>query len=307
MAVLWGWVAVRGTGGHVFTAPRGTAIETDGGTALQLAAKPLTTHVVVAVLQGGVDRPHPWRDPVAGAVWRDLPVLRAAVWPGGAGRDLPGALPWLRDCGNASPPPAELRGALEHLYSKPRHHFLVAADHGVELSDDVVALAADVVQCLAPHAMMLPREGWESQRHDQTPAALLIARYVELGGSEAVYLDRSETPSMRHWTSYHLLAPATQLTVDPLGQPAVSGAQPQWPTHGTWQSGRCAWRPGVKGRGGRARSICWRRPGRHRCSSQPATTRTVACAPSCPPLAPFFGCQDRATSCPRWTGGGWRR
>ena len=108
------------------------------------------------------------------------------------------SLPWLRDCGDASPPPAELRGALEHLYSKPRHHFLVAADHGVELSDDVVALAADVVQCLAPHAMMLPREGWKGQRHDQTPAALLIARYVELGGSEAVYLDRSETPSMRH-------------------------------------------------------------------------------------------------------------
>ena len=62
----------------------------------------------------------------------------------------------------------------------------------------MVALAADVVQCLAPHTMMLPREGWEVKRHDQTPAALLIARYVELAGSEAVYLDRSETPSMRH-------------------------------------------------------------------------------------------------------------
>ena len=229
VAVLWGWVAVRGTGGHVFTAPRGTVIETDGGTALQLTAEPLTTHVVVAVLQWGANRPQPWRDPIAGAVWRGLPVLRAAVWPGGAGRHLPGALPLLGDCRNASPPPAELRGALEHLYSKPRHHFLVAAEHGVDLSDDVFALAADVVQCLAPNAMMLPREGWEGQRHDQTPAALLIARYVELGGSEAVYLDRSETPSMRHWTSHHLLAPATQLTVDPLGQPAVSGAQPQWP------------------------------------------------------------------------------
>ena len=102
----------------------------------------------------------------------------------------------------------------------------------MEISEDVVALAADVVQCLAPRAMMLPREGWECQRHDQTPAALLIARYVELGGSEAVYLDRSETPSMRHWTSHHLLAPATHLTVDPLGQPAVFGAQPQWPH--TW-------------------------------------------------------------------------
>ena len=47
-----------------------------------------------------------------------------------------------------------------------------------------------------------------------------------------MYLDRSETPSMRHWTAHHLVAPATQLTVDPLGQPAVSGAQPQWPH--TW-------------------------------------------------------------------------
>ena len=90
-----------------------------------------------------------------------------------------------------------MRGALEGLYSKPRHHFLVAADYGVELSDDVVALAADVVQCLAPHDVMLPREGWKGQRHDQTPAALLIANNVELGGSEAVYLERSETPSMR--------------------------------------------------------------------------------------------------------------
>ena len=232
VAVLWAWVAVRATGGHVFTAPRGTVIETDGGTALQLTADSLTTHVVVAVLQWGADKPQPWRDPVARAVWRDLPVLRAAVWPGRAGRHLPGALPWLRDCGNASPPTAELRGALEHLYSRPRHHFLVAAVHGAELSDDVVALAADVVQCLAPHAMLLPREGWEGQGHDQTPAALLIARYVELGGSEAVYLDRSETPSMRHRTAHHLLAPATQLTVDPLGQPAVSGAPPQWPH--TW-------------------------------------------------------------------------
>ena len=104
--------------------------------------------------------------------------------------------------------------------------------HGVVLSDDVVALAADVVQYLAPPAMMLLREGWERQQHDQTPAAPLFARYVELGGSEAVYLDRSETPSMRHWTAHHLVAPATQLTADPPGQPVVSGAPPQWPH--TW-------------------------------------------------------------------------
>ena len=232
VAVLWGWVAVRGTGTHVFTAPQGTVIETDGGMALQLTAEPVTTHVVVAVLEWGADRPQPWRDPIARAVWRDLPILRAAVWSGGAGRHLPGALPWLRDCGDASPPPAEMSGALERLYCKPRQHFLVAADHGVELSDDVVALAADVVQCLAPHAVMLLREGWEGQRHDQTPAALLIARYVELGGSEAVYLNRSETPSMRHWTAHHLLALDMQLTVDPLNRPVVSGAPPQWPH--TW-------------------------------------------------------------------------
>ena len=137
VAVLWGWVAVRGADGDVFTAPRGTVIETDGGTALQLTAEPLTTHAVVAVLQWGANKPQPWRDQVARAVWRDMPVLKAAVWSGGAGRHLPGALPWLRGCRDASPPPAELRGALEHLYSKPRHQFLVAADHGVELSDDV--------------------------------------------------------------------------------------------------------------------------------------------------------------------------
>ena len=232
VVVFWGWVAVRGTGGHVFTAPRGTVIKTDGGMALQLTAEPLTTHVVVAVLQWGADRPQPWRNPIARAVWRDLPILSGAVWLGGAGRHLPGALPWLRDRGDASPPPAEMRGALEGLYSTPSHHFLVAADHGVELSDDVVALAADVVKCLAPHAVMLPREGWEGQRHDQTPAALLIGRYVELGGSEAVYLDRSETPSMRHWTAHHLLAPDMRLTVDPLDQHVVPGAPPQWPH--TW-------------------------------------------------------------------------
>ena len=37
---------------------------------------------------------------------------------------------------------------------------------------------------------------------------------------------------MRHWTAHHLLPAATQWTVDPLGQPAVSGAPPQWPH--TW-------------------------------------------------------------------------
>ena len=310
VAVLWGWVAVRGANGHVFTAPRGTVIETDGGTALQLTAEPLTTHAVVAALEWVANKPQPWRDPVARAVWRDLPVLKAAVWSGGAGRHLPGALPWLRGCGDASPPPDELRGALEHVYSKPRHHFLVAADHGVELSDDVVALAADVVQCLAPHAMMLPREGWEGQRHDGTPAALLIARYVELGGLEAVYLDRLETPGMRHLTAHHLVAPDMRLAVDPLGWPVVSGAPPQWPH--TWDMAARTMRMAPRGQ-----RVGW--PGAEHLLAearaaqvqQPAgnTKDCGVCAlmSACPPSVPSSGCRGRATSCPRWTGGGWRR
>ena len=79
VADLLGRVTVRGTGGHIFTAPRGRVIEKDGGVALQLTAEPLTTHVVVAVLQWGTERPQSWRDPVAPAIWRDLPVLRATI------------------------------------------------------------------------------------------------------------------------------------------------------------------------------------------------------------------------------------
>ena len=41
-----------------------------------------------------------------------------------------------------------------------------------------------------------------------------------------MYLDRSETPSMRHWTAHQLLAPDMRLTVDPLDRPVVSGAPP---------------------------------------------------------------------------------
>ena len=64
VAVLRGWVTVRGTVGHISTAPRGTVIETDRGVALQLEAEPLTRHVVVAVLQWGAKRPQSWRDPI---------------------------------------------------------------------------------------------------------------------------------------------------------------------------------------------------------------------------------------------------
>ena len=155
--------------------------------------------MVVTVLYWGAERPQPRRDPVPRVIWRDLPIVRATVWSGGAGQHLPGALPRLRDSGNGSPPPAEMRSALEGLYAtggKPglRHHFLVAADPTADLGDDAVALVADVAQYLALHAMMLPREGREGQRHDETPAALLIERYFELSGSELVYLDRSKTP-----------------------------------------------------------------------------------------------------------------
>ena len=199
VAVLWGWVTVRGSfGGHVLTARRGKVVETDGAVALQLMAEPLTTHVVVAILRWGAERPQPWRYPINRVIWVDLLTMRATIWLGGAGRHLPGALPCLRDCGDASPPPAAMRNAPEGLYAtgdkpRPRHHFLVAADHTAELGDDMVALVADLAQCPAPHATMLPGEGWEGQQHTHTPDALLIARYVELGGSEAVYLDRLGT------------------------------------------------------------------------------------------------------------------
>ena len=156
LAVVWGWVTVRGTGGHVLTAPRGTAIETDGGVAMQLTAENPATHVVVAVLQWGAEGPQPWRDPIARVIWRDMPILRATIWSGGAGQHLPGALPWLRDCGDSSPPPAEMHDTLEDLYANgdkpgPRHHFLVAADPTAELGDDTVALVADVAQCPPRH------------------------------------------------------------------------------------------------------------------------------------------------------------
>ena len=57
-----------------------------------------------------------------------------------------------------------MRSTLEGLYATgdkpgPGHHGLVAADPTAELGDDTVALVADVAQYLAPHSMMLPREG----------------------------------------------------------------------------------------------------------------------------------------------------
>ena len=82
-----------------------------------------------------------------------------------------------------------------------------------------------MAQCVAPHAMILPREGWEGRQHTKTPAAPLVAHYVALGGSEVVYLDRSEVKErdFRHWTAHHLLVSNVQLTVDPLSQPTLAG------------------------------------------------------------------------------------
>ena len=110
----------------------------------------------------------------------------------------------------------------------------MATDHTSELSDDTVALVADAAQCLAPHAMILRMERSEGQQHTQTPAAPLVAQYVELGGSEVVYLDRSEFKEQdtRHWTAHHLLASNVQLTVYPLNQRTLAGRPPEWPH--TW-------------------------------------------------------------------------
>ena len=99
------------------------------------------------------------------------------------------------------------------------------------MCDNTFAPVADVAQCLAPHAMILPREGWEGRQHTQTPAAPLFLQYVALSGSEVVYLDRSEVKEQdfRCWTKYHLLAPNLQLTAHSLSQPTLVGRLPQWP------------------------------------------------------------------------------
>ena len=96
----------------------------------------------------------------------------------------------------------------------------------------MVALVADTAQYLAPHAMILPREGWEGRQHTQTPAALLIAQSVALGGSQVLYLDRLEKRDLGQWTAHHLFAPSVQFTVDPLGQPMLAGRPSQRPL--TW-------------------------------------------------------------------------
>ena len=151
----------------------------------------------------------------------------------GGGEAAPGCAflaPGLRGCLSAASRDAQ---CMEELYracgeTGPRHHFLVATDHEAELWDNRVALVADLAQCLAPHATILLREGWEGQQYSRTPATPLVAQNVELGGSEFVYLDRSVEQDVRHWTAHHLLAPNVQMTVDPLGLPTLAGRPPQW-------------------------------------------------------------------------------
>ena len=159
--------------------------------------------MVVVAFQWGAERPQPWRDPIAGVLWRDLPTLQATIWPGEAGRRFPGALRWLRGYADASPSPAHMRSALAGLYracgeTRPVHHFLVATDHDAELCDNMVALVADAAQCLAPHVMILPREGWQGQQYSKTPAIHLVAPYVKLSASDFVYLDHSVEQGVRH-------------------------------------------------------------------------------------------------------------
>ena len=125
-----------------------------------------------------------------------------------------------------------MSSSLEGLYranARPHHHFLVATEHQADLCDRTEALLADAAQCLAPPAMILPREGCEGPQHTQTPVAPLIAQYIELGGSEFVYLDRTLELVGRHWTAHHLLARDRQLIVDPLDLPTLGGRSPEWP------------------------------------------------------------------------------
>ena len=57
VAALWGWVAVRETGGHVFTAPRGTVIETDREKALQpTSAASATTSLLSSTVGSAATR-----------------------------------------------------------------------------------------------------------------------------------------------------------------------------------------------------------------------------------------------------------
>ena len=66
------------------------------------------------------------------------------------------------------------------------------------MCDNTFAPVADVAHCLAPHAMIPPREGWEGRQHTQTPAAPLVLQYVAHGGSEVKEQD------FCCWTNHHL-------------------------------------------------------------------------------------------------------
>ena len=65
------------------------------------------------------------------------------------------------------------------------------------------------------------------RQHTQTPAAPLVAQYVELGGAEFVYLNSTVASVGPHWLAHHLLAPGTYLMVHPLQPPTVVGHPPK--------------------------------------------------------------------------------
>ena len=51
-----------------------------------------------------------------------------------------------------------------------------------------MALVSDVAECMAPHAMIPPMEGWEGPHHTRPLASPLVTQHAELGATEFVYL-----------------------------------------------------------------------------------------------------------------------
>ena len=218
--------------------------------ALKLTAEPLTTHVLAASLQWGSAKPQSWLGPLAQVLLRNLPTLRAFIWPATVDRRILGHSPGFE---SAQVPPRRPRrcGVPDKGCTgcKPE-----SIDRGTRsywqpiavLCDRTVALVTDVVQCMAPHAMILPREGWEGRQHTQTPAAPLVAQCVELGGAEFVYLDRSVERVGPHLVAHHQLAPDTPLMADPLCPPPLMGHPPEWPS--TWDTATTTQRMAPGGR-----------------------------------------------------------
>ena len=81
---------------------------------------------------------------------------------------------------------------------------------------------------MAPHAVILPREGWAGPQYTHTPATPLVVQYVELGGAEFVYMDCSVHHGFDHWVPEHLFAPDTHMVIDPMHLPALAGELLVW-------------------------------------------------------------------------------